>query len=196
MPIDQQWDRNLKNNTNYDGRDIVDEFNRNIKSTGNIDWGLSQHPYKVPLTEARIWKSNKLVTHSADTSMITMANIEVLTNYMAQDAYRTDDGEVRSIILSEQGYTSTAGEALQAAAIAYAYYRVENNPHIDGFLLNRETDASEEVAQGLAFGLNHANGSPKQSYNVYKYIDTPNHAQYTDFAKSIIGISSWSEIMR
>lgn len=196
MPIDQQWDRNLKNNTNYDGRDIVDEFNRNIKSSGNIDWGLSQHPYNVPLTEARIWKSNKLVTHSADTSMITMANIEVLTNYMAQDAYRTDDGEVRSIILSEQGYTSTAGEALQAAAIAYAYYRVENNPHIDGFLLNRETDASEEVAQGLAFGLNHANGSPKQSYNVYKYIDTPNHAQYTDFAKSIIGISSWSEIMR
>ena len=56
--------------------------------------------------------------------------------------------------------------------------------------------ALEEVAQGLAFGLNHANGSPKQSYNVYKYIDTPNHAQYTDFAKSIIGISSWSEIMR
>ncbi|MGN0377891.1 MAG: DUF5722 domain-containing protein [Suilimivivens sp.] len=195
MPIDQQWDRNLKNNPNYDGRDILDEFNRNITEKGNIDWGLAQHPYNVPLTEARIWKSNKLVTHSVNTSMITMANIEVLTNYMEQEQFLNDKGEVRSILLSEQGYTSSAGEAVQAAAFAYAYYKAENNPHIDGFLLNRQTDAPEEVAQGLAFGLNNSSGSHKQIYNVFKYIDTPDHAKYTDFAKSIIGISSWSEIM-
>lgn len=195
MPIDQQWDRNLKNNPDYDGRDILDEFNRNITEKGNIDWGLAQHPYNVPLTEPRIWKSNKLVTHSANTSMITMANIEVLTNYMAQEQFLDSSGEVRSILLSEQGYTSSAGEALQAAAFAYAYYKVENNPHIDGFLLNRETDAAEEVAQGLAFGLNNSGGGRKQIYNVFKYIDTADHEQYTEFAKSIIGISSWSEIM-
>ncbi len=195
IPIDQQWDRNLKNNPNYDGRDILDEFNRNITEKGNIDWGLAQHPYNVPLTEARIWKSNKLVKHSVNTSMITMANIEVLTDYMEQEQFLDSSGEVRSIILSEQGYTSHAGEATQAAAFAYAYYRAENNPHIDGFLLNRQTDAPEEVAQGLAFGLNHSGGGHKQIYNVFKYIDTADHAQYTDFAKSIIGISSWSEIM-
>ncbi len=195
IPIDQQWDRNLKNNPNYDGRDILDEFNRNITEKGNIDWGLAQHPYNVPLTEARIWKSNKLVKHSVNTSMITMANIEVLTDYMEQEQFLDSGGEVRSIILSEQGYTSHAGEATQAAAFAYAYYRAENNPHIDGFLLNRQTDAPEEVAQGLAFGLNHSGGSHKQIYNVFKHIDMADHAQYTDFAKSIIGISSWSEIM-
>ena len=196
MPIDQQWDRNLKNNPDYDGRDILDEFNRNIKEKGDIDWGLAQHPYNVPLTEARIWKSNKLVTHSADTSMMTMANIEVLTNYMQQNHFLNENGEVRSIILSEQGYSSTAGEAVQAAAFAYAYYKVEANPHIDGFLLNRETDAPEEVAQGLAFGLNNSGGGHKQIYTVFKYIDTASHAEYTEFAKSIIGISSWSEITR
>ncbi len=194
MPIDQQWDRNIKNNKNYDGKDILDEFNRNIKSKGNIDWGLSQHPYNVPLTEARIWKSTKYVKHSVNTSMITMDNIEVLTDYMEQEQFLTDDGEVRSIILSEQGYTSTSGEALQAAAFAYAYYKTENNPHIDSFLLNRQTDAPEEVAQGLAFGLNHAGGGRKQIYNVFKYIDTPKHAEYTEFAKGIIGISNWNEI--
>ena len=194
MPIDQQWDRNLKNNPNYDGRDILDEFNRNIKEKGDIDWGLAQHPYNVPLTEGRIWKSNKLVTHSAGTSMITMANIEVLTNYMQQEQFLDSNGEVRSIILSEQGYTSTAGEAVQAAAFTYAYYKTEHNPYIDAFLLNRQTDAPEEVAQGLAFGLNHSNGAHKQIYNVFKHIDTPSHAEYTDFAKSIIGISNWSEI--
>lgn len=195
ISIDQQWDRNLKNNPNYDGRDIVDTFNQNITAKGNIDWGLAQHPYNVPLTEARVWKSSKYVTHSADTSMITMANIEVLTDYMEQERFLNPQGEVRSILLSEQGYTSQAGEAVQAASFAYAYYRAEANPHIDGFLLNRETDAAEEVSQGLSFGLNHAGGGHKQIYNVFKYIDTAQHAEYTEFAKSIIGISSWSEIM-
>ena len=195
LSIDQQWDRDLKNNPNYDGRDILDEFNRNITAKGNIDWGVAQHPYNVPLTETRIWKSSKYVKHSVNTSMVTMANIEVLTDYMQQPQMLNPEGEVRSILLSEQGYSSQAGEAVQAAAFAYAYYRAAANPHIDGFLLNRQTDAPEEVGQGLSFGLNHAGGGQKQVYNVFKYIDTPRHAEYTDFAKSIIGISSWSEIM-
>ena len=196
ISIDQQWDRNIKNNTNYDGRDILDVFNRNITSKGNIDWGVAQHPYNVPLTEARTWKASKYVEHNAGTSMITMANIEVLVNYMRQAHFLNPSGEVRSILLSEQGYTSSAGQANQAAAFAYAYYKVEAYSDIDGFLLNRQTDAGEEVAQGLAFGLNDGGGNHKQIYNVFKYIDTPEHAQYTDFAKDIIGISSWNEIIR
>lgn len=127
--------------------------------------------------------------------MISMANIEVLINYMRQEQFLDQNGQVRSIILSEQGYTSTGGEANQAAAFAYAYYKVEAYDEIDGFLLNRQTDAPEEVAQGLAFGINNTGGGHKQIYDVFKYIDTPEHAAHTDFAKPIIGISSWSEIM-
>lgn len=197
MPIDQQWDRNIKNNKNYDGRDVLDVFARLVTEKGDISWGLAQHPYNVPLTEARTWKSSKYIKHDASTSMISMANIEVLVNYMHQDYLRSPDGEVRSILLSEQGYTSASGEANQAAAFAYAYYKCEYYEDIDGFLLNRQTDAPEEVAQGLSFGLNHSGGgSRKQIYHVFKYIDTPQHEQYTDFAKNLIGISSWSEIMR
>lgn len=196
ISLDQQWDRNIKNNTNYDGRDILDVFNNNITEKGNIDWGLAQHPYNVPLTEARIWKASKYVEHNAGSSMMTMANIEVLINYLRQEHFLDSNGQVRSILISELGYTSTAGEAMQAAAFAYAYYKMESYDEIDGFLLNRQTDAGEEVAQGLAFGLNHSGGGQKQLYTVFKYIDTPQHAQYTEFAKGIIGISSWSEIMR
>lgn len=196
ISIDQQWDRNIKNNTNYDGRDILDEFNKNISAKGDIDWGVAQHPYNVPLTEARTWKASKYVEHNSGTSMITMANIEVLINYLKQEQFLNNDGEVRSILISELGYTSHAGEAYQAAAYAYAYYKIAAYDEIDGFLLNRETDAGEEVAQGLAFGLTNVSGTHKQIYNVFKYIDTPNHAAYTDFAKDIIGISSWSEIIR
>lgn len=196
ISLDQQWDRNIKNNTNYDARDVLDVFNSSISAKGNIDWGVAQHPYNVPLTEARIWKASKYVEHNAGTSMLTMANIEVLVNYLRQDHFRKDNGEVRSILISELGYTSRAGEAYQAAAYAYAYYKMEAYEEIDGFLLNRETDAAEEVAQGLAFGLSGAGGNRKQIYNVFKYIDTPQHAEYTNFAKGIIGISNWSEIIR
>ena len=196
ISIDQQWDRNIKNNTNYDGRDILDVFNENISDKGNIDWGIAQHPYNVPLTEAKIWKSSKYVEHNAGTSMMTMANIEVLVNYIRQEHFLTDEGKSRSILLSELGYTAQAGEAYQAAAYAYAYYKMEAYEEIDGFLLNRQTDAPEEVSQGLSFGLYTSGGGHRQIYNVFKYIDTPQHAQYTDFAKDLIGISSWSEIIR
>lgn len=195
ISLDQQWDRDLKNNPNYDARDILDEFNRITVEKGNIDWGLAQHPYSVPLTNSRFWNSSKYVNNTASTSMMTMGNISVLTNYMQQEQLLTTSGEVRSILISELGYTSDSGEALQAAAFAYAYYIIESNPHIDGFLLNRQTDAAEEVAQGLSFGLNNAGGGQKQIYNVFKYIDTSEHTKYTEFAKSIIGISSWSEVV-
>lgn len=196
ISIDQQWDRNIKNNTNYDGRDILDVFNQNISSRGNIDWGVAQHPYNVPLTSAQTWKASKYVEHNAGTSMITMANIEVLIHYLKQDAFLSPSGEVRSILLSEQGYTAQAGEAYQAAAFAYAYYKVEAYDEIDGFLLNRQTDAAVEVSQGLSFGLCTEGGGHRQIYNVFKYIDTSEHAAYTDFAKDIIGISSWNQIIR
>ncbi len=196
ISLDQQWDRNIKNNTNYDARDVLDAFNNNISAKGDIDWGVAQHPYNVPLTEARIWKASKYVEHNAGTSMLTMENIDVLINYLRQEHFLNDAGEVRSILISELGYTSNAGEANQAAAFAYAYYKMEAYDEIDGFLLNRETDAAEEVAQGLSFGLSSAGGGRKQIYNVFKYIDTPQHAEYTNFAKGIIGISNWSEIIR
>ena len=128
--------------------------------------------------------------------MITMENIDVLVNYIRQPQFLTDDGQVRSILLSELGYTAHAGEAYQAAAYAYAYYKMEDYQEIDGFLLNRQSDAAEEVAQGLAFGLCKSGGGHRQIYDVFKYIDTPQHEQYTDFAKELIGISSWSEIFR
>ena len=109
----------------------------------------------------------------------------------------TDEGETRHVLLSEQGFTSSSGgEGVQAAAFAYAYYISEANSHINGFLLNRQTDAPEEVAQGLAFGLNYSGGGHKQIYNVFKKIDTEQSQQATEFAKSILGISDWSSVIK
>lgn len=198
MPLDQTWNRN-RNDGDYDGRDVLDIFADYIKKKGDIDWGLAYHPYPVPLTNARFWNTgsfSKYTTYSVDTEMVSMHNLYVVTDYLTNERFLDRNGEVRSVILSEQGYTSTSGEDVQAAAYAYAYYIAENNQYIDGFMISRETDAGPEVAQGLALGLTTPGGGHKKVYNVFKHINKADGHDYTDFALPIIGAGSWSEIVR
>lgn len=201
MPLDQTWNRNL-NDGNYDARDILDYFNSYIKEHGNIDWDLSHHPYPVPLTHAAFWnmpsnyKRMNLVSNSADSRMVTIQNIHVVTDYLQREEFLNPMGESRSVILSELGFTSTSGQGVQAAALAYGYKIAAANKHIDGFLLNRHVDAHAELAQGLALGICNVDGSHKQAYNLYKHIDGPGAEEASAFAKGIIGISSWSEVIR
>lgn len=201
ISLDQQWNRNRKSQEAYDARDLLDEFNEFLSEEGNIDWGVAYHPYSVPLTWPKFWSLQtdfyrSLVLDSPDTSMVTMSNIHVVTDYLQRPEFLTSSGEVRSVILSELGYTSSYGEDVQAAAFAYTYYIAENNQHIDALVLSRQTDAASEVAEGLALGICHSNGQRKYVYEVFKYIDTEYSAQYTEFAKAYIGIQSWDQVIR
>ncbi len=202
ISLDQLWDRNLDAKDAYDAKDVLDAFNADIALRGNIDWGLAHHPYPVPLTWPKFWAmparyaSMKLVQNSVDTPYITVQNIHVLTDYMQRSELLSPDGEVRSVAVTEVGFGSDHGEELQAAAYAYAYKIAANNPHIDMFILNKQADMAVEIAQGLSFGINRSTGSHKYIYNVFKYIDTPSGDEITEFAKSHIGISSWSEVIK
>lgn len=200
ISLDQQWGKSLTKTNGYGAKEILDAFNVNIKSGGNIDWGVAQHPYNYPLNSAKAWstsgKAASLILESETTPVLSIKNIHVLTDYLQKEEFLTDDGEVRHVTLSEMGYTSSAGQELQAASFVYAYKIIEANQYIDSMLLSRQTDASVEVAQGLAFGLNSQGGGRKSIYNAYKYIDTDQAAKYTDFALKIIGISDWNEVIK
>lgn len=201
ISLDQQWNRNRKSQEAYDARDLLDEFNAFLKEEGNIDWGVAYHPYSVPLTWPKFWSLQtdfyrSLVVDSPDTSMVTMSNIHVVTDYLQRSEFLTSSGEVRSVILSELGYTSSYGEDVQAAAIAYTYLIASNNQHIDALVLSRQTDAASEIAEGLALGICHTNGQRKYAYEVFKYMDTEYSAQYTEFAKAHIGIQSWDQVIK
>lgn len=199
ISLDQQWGKSLYSNNGYGSKEIMDSFNRYISEGGNIDWGVAQHPYNYPLTSAKAWstsgKAASYILDSETTPVLSIKNIHVLTDYLQKEEYLTDDGEVRHVILSEMGYTSSAGQDLQAASFVYAYKIIEANQYIDSMLLSRETDAASEVAQGLALGINTQGGGRKSIYNAYKYVDTAESAKYTDFALRVIGVSSWSEII-
>ncbi len=200
ISIDQQWGKSLYSNNGYSSKEIVDEFNRNITNGGNIDWGVAQHPYNYPLTSAKAWstagRAGSYILDSETTPVISIRNIHVLTDYLQKEEFLTESGEVRHVILSEIGYTSSQGQDLQAASFVYAYKVIEANQYIDSMLFSRETDATPEIAQGLALGINTLEGHRKSIYDAYKYVDTEQSAAYTDFALRLIGVSSWSEIIR
>lgn len=197
ISLDQQWGKSLYSRNGYASKDILDEFNRNLKAEGNIDWGLAQHPYNYPLTSAKAWQSNSsYVQENENTPVITIKNLHVLTDYLQKPEMLTDDGEVRHLILSEMGYTSSKGQELQSASFVYAYKVIEANQYVDSMLFSRETDAAEEVAQGLDLGLCTLGGGRKSIYEAFKYVDTAESAKYTDFALRVIGISNWSEVIK
>ena len=199
--LDQVWNRNLSSTDGYDARDVLDAFNNSIVTHGNIDYGVAYHPYPVPLTWPKFWdmpanyKAMNLVKFNVDTPFITIQNIHILTDYLSQAAFLSPSGDVRSVLINEIGFGSDHGETLQAAAFAYGYYIAAANQHIDGFIINKQTDHPAETSQGMAFGLDYGGGGHKYIYNVYKYIDTASSYEVTAFAKDIIGISDWSEVI-
>ena len=207
---DYEW---KKQNTNlqYAAKDFIDLFNAGISAEGNIEWGLAYHPYPYPMTEPEFWDDDQtgMVNETFESPVVNFKNLHVLTDYFQQAHMRTAGGQVRHIILSEEGFTSDSisrGKVydIQAAAFAYAYYLVDNNPYIDAFILNRQVVAITEVETSCAFGLWTVDMSrpdkviavmPKNIYQVFKHIDTRKSLRYSEFAKSIVGISDWSEVI-
>ncbi|MBO4899179.1 MAG: hypothetical protein J5509_02710 [Lachnospiraceae bacterium] len=192
VSLDNRWNLNKSDKSFYDVKDMMDAFNTYMCSEGNINWHVGFHPYNYPLTEAKAWswgRYDSLVSGSASSGIVSMRNIHVLTDYLSQSSFLDTNGNVRHVILSEMGYTSSKGQNLQAASICYAYKIMERNSHIDYMLLSRQVDAAPEVAEGLALGIN-----GKEAYTAYKFCGTDQESTYVDKYLGTIGISSWSAI--
>lgn len=212
--LDYYWNdpKNKDNKQRYGGKEIVDIFNHLSVTEGQMDWGLAYHPYPIPMTEPEFWDdgSTGLITNNFDSPVINFANLSVLTDYFCQDSMRNSKGEVRHIILTEEGFTSMSPikgnvEDLQAAAIAYSYYLVDSNPYIDAYILSRQVDAPSDAKSSLYFGLwncdmNQPNDiiatTQKRSWRVFLNIDMKRYTlDNTAFAKEILGIEKWSDII-
>ena len=167
---------------------FVQELN---KEAPEMEWNLAYHAYSNPLTAPSYAKSPNYKNNEYS-YIVGMKNIQVVTNYVKKHY-----GEDISIILSEQGYTKSMGEDKQAASLAYAYYKAEFNDMIDAFFYIRTYDNQWEVSQyGLAMGLKNQNGSKRESYYVYKYIDTSKSLQYSNKYLKVIGKKkTWKKLI-
>jgi hypothetical protein len=179
----------------YAGRDIVETLNRLYRAEGDWPWAMAYHPYPEDLFHPDFW-NDKTPTDELDTPRITFKNIEVLPRYMGQP-HLLYEGKQRHIILSEQGFHSDEteeGEELQAAAYAYAYYKVAREPGIESFILHAHVDNRDEFDLNLGIRrrdksspLANAPGEPKPAYDVFKDIDGPRQQELYDWAKTIVG---------
>ena len=145
-----------------------------------MDWGLAYHPYSIPLTEPEFWNDREtgLIKDDASSPVVNMLNLSVLTDYLQQAQFRTRSGEVRHVILSEQGFTSTSAtrgttEDLLAASQAFGLW------HCD-------TSKTNDIVATMQ----------KPSWLVYKNIDNKaSTLETTEKYKALIGISKWSDVV-
>ena len=180
--VDHEWAQSDFPGFHFAGKDFLTALASEILAQGNFAYGAAVHPYNVPLYASQTWAMQNLgvCDQTQNSPYITMANIGVFTDFFCQPAMLQEDGEVRSILCSEVGYSSLPydgypnDESQQAAALVFGYLQAKNNQYIDGYF-NREADAEEEVEQGLALGvLSSEDGKTyrrKLSYDYYKNID-------------------------
>lgn len=185
--VDQCWDRNRSaDRYNYiDAKDFIDKFNAQILAGGNIDWGMSLHPHPTPLTNAAFLNAPAYYRNVVNNgSIVTFENLGVVTSYMAQPQFLKRDGTPRKMIIGEIGLVNTQGDQVQAAAIAAAYQAAKRNG----------------ISEVIFLGDNHGPGldytMTGQAKAVYDSLGTPNEDAYMEWAKGVLGISDWGQILR
>ncbi|MBR4530399.1 MAG: hypothetical protein IKO80_08985 [Lachnospiraceae bacterium] len=198
--LDQNWCKVQNVASYYSARSMLEAINACACSQGNFDWALAEHPYNYPLTWTSFWTPQSataasMISHTIDTGYLSMENIEQLTDYMAQPAMRNTKGEVRPILLTEVGYSSTQGEEAQAAAIVYAYQRTMTNQHLKMIIFNRQTDVAAEMKQGLSVGLSRPDGSHKLAFEFFQKMSSGEAGGYIQRAAAFMGIGDWAAAM-
>lgn len=170
---DQQWGK--APSYFYSSKAFLTSFNNYITSQGNIDWRLATHAFNVPLYTVDAWSPNKNLTHSQNSPYISMQNIDVVTDFLCQPAFRSPTGAVRTVKLSEQGYNSYPSQEMQAAAITYALLVANCNRYIDGIVLTREKDFVGSYNDGANMGLMDLNNNHKTAWEFYKNFGDPTY---------------------
>lgn len=208
ISLDNHWNSMYLPNEplrNYRGKDVTDFFNSEMALHGNIPWCMAYHPYPTDMQDPYIW-NDSIPTDNANTPRITFKNLQVLPAYLSQQQFLYN-GQLRTINLTEQGFTSTnpydlQSQKVQAAAYCYAYYKARFTAGIESFIYHRHVDFTGE---GIWVGLwNNVSGSyaPNQPYqhkyiyDVFQKIDTALSLQVSAFALPIIGADSWSDIIQ
>lgn len=195
VSIDQNWDRNrLTGNSEYytylDGADFLSMLASSINAGGNIDWDLAIHPYTVPLTYAKFWDLSGVsggdyyARQVNENQMMSFQNMTLASGFMKQPGMLNRSGNVRDIIINEIGISNAQGEDVQAAALCAAYYAFSKNPAITQFM----------YLSSAGYGVDST--LTPHAQRALDAMGTGAEGEYMNWAKSYIGISDWSQVIR
>ncbi len=195
LAIDQNWDRNrAAGHAEYyeymDGKDFLTKFASDISAGGNIDWCLGIHPYTVPLTYAKYWDMSGVASGSyyknmiTSNAMVSFQNMSIITNFMTSSNMLNRSGAVRTIEITEVGAARDQGVDVQAACMYSIYKSATSNPYIKGIIFLLVDDGTVNAAV------------TGQSQALYTAMQNGTASSYDDWAKAVIGISDWSQVIK
>lgn len=201
VSLDHHW-RTRHNQHCYPARDILEALLRFSRAEGDFDWAIAHHPYPQDLGNPRVWEDDQ-PTFAFDTPKITFRNLEVLDAWVKLPEARYLGERQRTVHLTEQGLNSRdyseASLRDQAAGMAYTWNKIKWLDSIEVFHYHNWVDHPDEG--GLRIGLrrfpNDAEDpqGKKPIWEVYRAVGTPDEDGATEFAKPLIGIQDWSEIL-
>lgn len=179
VPDDGKW-RQLS------PKQTIETLQQYSQKEGEFAWGIAYHPYPQNLFAPVAWKDTQ-ITDAFDTPLITIQNLHVLGDFLAQTEMLDVDGQMRPVILSEQGFHTDSydeeAQGWQAGSLYYAMSKIKTMPWIESFHYHRWIDHPDEG--GLMLGLRtlptpeHRNGQRKRSWYVYQAISTEQELQVT-----------------
>ncbi len=202
ISLTHYWNERRPNSSplrHYAPREVIETMNTLSKQQGDFPWNIDYHAYPDNLFEPRFWNDTQ-ATDSFESILVHFKNLEVLPAYLSQ-SHLLYNNEPRRVVLSEQGFHFLSGnpdaEKIQAAAYAYAYYKTFFTEGIDIMHYHRMKDSTAEG--GLLLGLWTTDGNiPNERrlmYDVFDKIDTEQSLEVTEFAKDVLGIEEWEEII-
>ena len=168
----------------FPGKTLLSLFDQELRSLEEgIHWDLAYHAYPKDLANPAFW--NDGLYDTPDTPTISPINLRTLTRYI-QKAYGPDT----RIILSEIGFHSGAGDTLQAAGIAMAYYIAACNPMVDAIHMRSYQDEAGDAAHGVSFGM-----VGHTALKVFRLMDTKDYLTATkNLLKKTVG-QSWTALI-
>ncbi len=190
ISLDYNWnvDADGSGKRYFTAKATLDKFYEKLKSKGKINFQIAYHAYPQGMSDPVFWDDTQ-AANSTNAKIINFKNIKVLTKY-AKNKF----GKKCTIMLSEQSFNSTKGEAVQAAAYAYAYYISESNSMIEAFIYGREFDHPSEMNLGYHWGLCNNWRQKRLIWHVFQYIDTKESFKFTDPLLSYTNIKKWNKI--
>ena len=135
-------------------REVLETLHRYSQLEGDFAWGVAYHPYPQNLFAPVAWNDTN-IRDDFDTPLITIQNLEVLGRFLDRSEMRDGAGQMRPVLLSEQGFHSDSYEDeaqnRQAGSLWYAMKKVRSLPWIESFHYHRWIDHPAEG--GLMLGL-------------------------------------------
>jgi hypothetical protein len=185
-PPDPAW-------TSYPNRDLLVRLCDWSRLEGDFAWGVAYHPYPQNLRRPDAWNDSQ-ATDDDDTQFITPKNIAVLDRWMHRPEMRDGLGDVRGLLLSEQGFNSPddslASQRLQAAGFVYMWRQMRGLRSIEAFHNHRWVDHPHEGGLLLGLRMLPSNGRPygekKLAWDVYRALGSADEQEATGFVDELI----------